>query len=440
MDLTSESLDKIRQQFDLAPYPRVPLETSPKGNDSLLFVHSLVTAHYLRHQRVISPENRLILDAGCGSGYKCLILAEANPGARIIGIDISEQSIQLSRQRLKYHQFENVEFHTMAIEDLPAMGLQFDYINCDEVLYLLPNPPEALQMMKSVLKPDGVLRTNLHNAYQRGNYYRAQALFKLLGLMDENPGDLEMDIVMETMRSLKDTTKLKAETWHPIYERDGKEGTLVDFLLLGDRGFTIPELFELLDGAGLEFMRMLNWRNWDVADLFKEPENLPAFWGMNLAAASEREQLRMYELLNPMSRLMDFWCALPRQEAAPTLVEEWDETTWNSARVSLHPLLQVPKVKADLEQAIAAHKPFEISRYIELPALQPVPLDSTLASALLPLWEGSQSLLTLAKRYQQVRPLHPATLEPLSIEAAIATIRDLLNRLDAFLYVLLEAA
>ncbi len=124
-------LEKIRQQFDSAPYPNIPLDASPKENYDLLFTHSLVTPYYLRHQKFIPTEGKLILDAGCGTGSKSLALAIANPGAKIIGIDLSEQSIDLAQKRLQYHQIENAEFHVLAIEDLPKLGLQFDYINCD---------------------------------------------------------------------------------------------------------------------------------------------------------------------------------------------------------------------------------------------------------------------------------------------------------------------
>ncbi|OKH55469.1 hypothetical protein NIES2101_03515 [Calothrix sp. HK-06] len=68
-----ELLEKIRQQFDSAPYPRIPLDESPKNNPNLLYIHSFVTAYYLRHQRVIDTHGKVILDAGCGSGWKSFI-------------------------------------------------------------------------------------------------------------------------------------------------------------------------------------------------------------------------------------------------------------------------------------------------------------------------------------------------------------------------------
>ena len=92
------------------------------------------------YQKVLNAEGKLILDAGCGSGLQALVLALANPGAKIIGVDLSEKSIEVARQRFAYHNLDNAEFHALSLDEIESLGYQFDYINCDEVLYLLPNP------------------------------------------------------------------------------------------------------------------------------------------------------------------------------------------------------------------------------------------------------------------------------------------------------------
>jgi 2-polyprenyl-3-methyl-5-hydroxy-6-metoxy-1,4-benzoquinol methylase len=99
-----ELIENIRQQFDNTPYPRIPLEESPKDNSELLYLHNLVTAYYFRNRKVINTSGKVILDAGCGTGYKSLVLALANPGAKIVGIDLSEESVKLAEQRLQYHE------------------------------------------------------------------------------------------------------------------------------------------------------------------------------------------------------------------------------------------------------------------------------------------------------------------------------------------------
>jgi SAM-dependent methyltransferase len=433
--------EKIRQQFDYGPYPRIPLDQSPKQDYDDLYVHNLVTAYYLRHRRVIDTKGKLILDAGCGSGYNALMLAEANPGAKIIGIDLSEQSINLARQRLAHHGFEDAEFYQLKLEDVADLGLAFDYINCDEVLYILPDPAAGLKAMKSVLKPDGLIRTNLHNAYQRVPYYRAQELFQLMGLMDSNPEEFEEEVVVETMRALKDVVRLKIESW-PTQLRENqsvdhlKETLAMNFLFIGDTGYRIPDLFNLLEQADLEFLSMVNWRHWDLTTLFEDPDHLPLFWTLGLSGADTQDKLRIFELLHPVHRLMDFWCSHPGEAGLP--VDEWDDADWRTATVHLHPQLKTDVAKAKLIDCIRAAQAFDIGQFIALPRLAPVLLEASVAACLLPLWDEPQPIQALAERYLKLRPVNFATLEPITAEQAFEAVRDLLNRLDAFLYVLIE--
>lgn len=433
----SELIDKIRQQFDNAPYPRIPLETSPKNSYQTLYLHNLVTAYYIRNQKVIETEGKVILDAGCGSGYKSLILAEANPGAKIVGIDLSEESVKLARQRLQYHGIENIEFHALSIEELPSLNQQFDYINCDEVLYLLPDPVVGLQAMKAVLKPDGIIRTNLHSSLQRRSFFAVQKVFKIMGLMEDNPREMEIELAKEIIQDLKDDVAIKARTWSSPAEKN-EEWMLANYLLLGDKGYTVPEVFSALRAADLEFISMVSWRLWDLTDLFKEPNNIPAFLAMSLPDITVEQRLHLFELLHPVHRLIDFWCGLPNQAQSFVPVSEWTVADWQQAKVHLHPQLSTPQLKADLIKSITNQSSFEISRYVTSPTLVPILIESGMAACLLPLWEGTQPVVFLAERWLKLRPLDLVTLEPVSRERAFDEITELLMSLEVFLYVLLE--
>ncbi len=95
-DKATDLREKIRQQYDSGPYPRTRLEESLKNDANLLYIHNLVNSYYLRNQKVIKTKGKLVLDAGCGSGYTSLTLAEANPGAKIVGVDISDKSVDIA--------------------------------------------------------------------------------------------------------------------------------------------------------------------------------------------------------------------------------------------------------------------------------------------------------------------------------------------------------
>ena len=432
----SELIEKIRQQFDNAPYPKIPLDQSPKTDYQSLYIHNLVTAYYLRNQKVIKTEGKVILDAGCGSGYKSLILAEANPGAKIVGIDLSEESVNLAQKRLQHHGFDNAEFHVLGIEDLPSLNLKFDYINNDEVLYILPDIAVGLQAMKSVLKPEGIIRTNLHSSLQRTNYYRAQSLFKIMGLMNENPREIEIELTRDIMNALKDDVNLKVTTWNTNIAQQ-EESVLMNYLFQGDKGYTISEMFEALRVADLEFVSMVSWRHWGLMELFKDPSNLPTFLEMSLPEISVEERLHLFELLQPVHRLIDFWCGHPEEETFVP-VSEWTSADWHTARVYLHPQLRTATVRKDLINCINGCRPFEISGYVPLPTRAPIAIESIKAACLLPLWEGACSITDLADRWLKLRPIHPVTLEPASHQTAFEEVKQLLKMLEAFIYVLLE--
>jgi len=441
----SREQEKIWQQFDGGPYPRIPIEGFPKDDYERFFQNSLVTPYYLHHHQVISTQDKLILDAGCGSGFKALVLAMANPGATVIGVDLSEQSVKQARQRFEFHQLTCGEFYRLSLFEIAELGLEFDYINCDETLYLLPDPVAALAALKSVLKPMGIIRANLHSRYQRAEFYRAQDLFKFMGLMDQAPGELEAEVVIETMTNLKPIAKLREETWDQrgidsMSPDKLQELIATNFLLVGDKGYTILDLFEMLEQTNLELISMVNWRQWEIIDLFQDPSNLPAFWSLSLAEATLRERLHVFELLHPVHRLLDFWCKHPgaADQSDQKLGQTWSESDWQQARVHLHPHLQNQALKESLLTAIELTKPFEISQQVKLPTLAPIVLEANLAACLLPLWDGPQPIGAIVERYRCSNPVDPVTLEPIEVETALTTVKELLNRLEIFLYVLLE--
>lgn len=440
MSDNSDSIsDKIRQQFDFGPYPRVPIDKSPKKDANLLFIHNLVTPYYLKNQAVISTEGKTILDAGCGSGYKSLVLAEANPGAQIVGVDLSIESINLAKIRLQHHGFENVQFHAISIEHLADLGMEFDYINCDEVLYLFPNPAVGLSALKSVLKPHGIIRSNLHSSWQRAPYFRAQNVFQIMGLFDTNPEELEVTLVQDIIKALNPGVDLKVRTWKPALEReDAQEAILMNFLFQGDRGFKVPEMFAAIRQADLEFVSMVNWCQWDIFSLFKNPDDLPVFLALSLPDASPEEQLTLYELLHPIHRLLDFWCAIPN-EVSKKFIKDWDRNDWQAATVHLHPQLKTVVSKKAFYMSLEEQSPLDLTTLLKAPASGSFFVNSSVISLLIFLIDGPQPFQALVEYWLQLYPNSPINLEPMTIESAEADVQLILSRLEVFLYVLLES-
>ncbi|BAU10391.1 methyltransferase type 11 [Leptolyngbya sp. NIES-3755] len=436
-----ELLEKIRQQFDSQPYPKTPIEISPKEDFNGLFLHNFLTPHYLRNQKLVNPTEVAILDVGCGSGYKTLILAEANPGATIIGIDLSEQSVSLARERLKFHGFPEVQFYRLPLDEVAQLGMKFDYINCDEILYLMPDLTQALKILKTALKPTGILRGNLHSLYQRHNFFRSQQLFHWMGLMDGNPEATEISIVLDTMKALKDDVPLKRQTWSPQQaEERPEEYVLMNYLFQGDKGYTLEQLFEALRGASLEFICMVNQRDWDLMSLFQDPQALPEAWSSSLPQLSMEDRLQLFELISPVHRLLDFWCGHLGQTPQWEMPRFWQTSEWEHVRVHLHPQLKSAIAKSALIASIQQQQSFDLSQYLTGAAAlgSHVLLSPNLASALLPLWDAPQMFSELVDRILTIRPCDPVTLEPTDPHQAAKDLRDSIVNLELSLHVLLE--
>ncbi|MEM6713854.1 MAG: class I SAM-dependent methyltransferase [Cyanobacteria bacterium P01_D01_bin.6] len=431
--------DKVRRQFDALPYPNVPLDQKPGNHPAYLAEHSCVIPYYLRDRRVIDPSNKQILDAGCGSGFKAMALAAANPGARIVGVDISSTSVELARQRVEYHAVPNpIEFHHLSLEALPTLGQTFDYINCDETLYLLPDPLAGLKAMTAVLKPDGIIRVNLHSRLQRENTYRMQEVFKEFGCLQDTPIDEEIDLVRQTMESLQDWVFSKQQIWnqHPDLKTDPEKLT-ANFLLRGDKGFTMEDFSSLLHQADLELVNMVNWWEWDLQKLFKSVEDLPIAIALGLADMSFAEQLHMFELLHPTHRLLDLYCGHPGMGSNRPPLEEWTIAQWQRAKVYLHPQLCTHQF-ADILQTgtrrlgtISLYEHFPIGNYR-------INLDNSLAGCLYPLIDSPLMMSELCDRWQQIHPVDPITLEPIDSAQVFQTLQDTLLELETAGYALIE--
>jgi ubiquinone/menaquinone biosynthesis C-methylase UbiE len=430
--------EKTLEQFECNPYPSNPIAASPKKDVALLYKNSLVTGYYHRYHRVLADLSEcVILDLACGTGFTTLTLAEANPGAKIIATDISQKSLKIAEERLTHHGFHNIEYHLLALEEIDQLDLRFDYINASDILYLLPDISLALKQLASVLKPKGIIRGNLHSYYCRLHLYRSQELFSRMGLMDINPEEIEMGIVRDFFKALKDTTDLKLRTrgkHNP--EESGDQVILMNYLFQNDKGFTMPQLLDFLERAGLDLIDMVDWREWQLTDLFKEPENLPAFLAMGFADLELGEQLCLYELIQPDKRLLDFWCGHPDPEPDNFIhTIEQEDKDWRNIQVYLHPQLKTDEFK---QEACSTERAFPLNLKNHVPFLLPdVWLDRILVNGLFaPLFEQSRSLGFLVDRWLKIQPVNPVTLSPTSESEAFVAVSEAVidqQRLGVFL-------
>jgi 2-polyprenyl-3-methyl-5-hydroxy-6-metoxy-1,4-benzoquinol methylase len=85
-----------------------------------------------------------ILDVGCGEGVLVHGWAQRLPGARLVGIDLQEESIQAGWAQ---RQAPNLEYRVMEASSLPFADGEFELASAIEVLEHVPDPGHTLVEM-----------------------------------------------------------------------------------------------------------------------------------------------------------------------------------------------------------------------------------------------------------------------------------------------------
>ena len=95
-------------------------------------------------------DGKALLDAGCGTGLFCTLAAKK--GASVAGLDASEASIAIAKERTP-----SGDFRVGEIEQLPWDDDSFDVVTGFNSFQFAADPVNALRQAGRVLRSDGVL-------------------------------------------------------------------------------------------------------------------------------------------------------------------------------------------------------------------------------------------------------------------------------------------
>lgn len=100
------------------------------------------------------PAEARVLDLGCGSGWATRLMAHDARAGRVVGIDISDEMVQLARESSA--SFSNVEFRVASAERLPFANSEFTHAFSMESLYYYEDMHSALKEIARVLDERGI--------------------------------------------------------------------------------------------------------------------------------------------------------------------------------------------------------------------------------------------------------------------------------------------
>lgn len=250
----------VKRQYEDFPYPpRDPADEKKRlitGSPS----HLDELNHYLfaGARDFSAPFSALVAGGGTGDAAIMLAqqLADRGPAGHVTYLDLSTASRRIAEARAKARGLQNITFFTGSLLDLPNMGIgPFDYIDCCGVLHHLEEPEAGLCALAAVLDDDGGMGLMLYGTLGRtGVYPVQQALRALAG--EEVPAT-QVKLARALLQDLAPSHWLKR---NPVLgdHKIGEDAALYDLLLHPrDRSYLVPEIYALLESAGMELLAFI---------------------------------------------------------------------------------------------------------------------------------------------------------------------------------------
>ena len=333
---TAESLKvtgSTRRRYELFPHPeRNPADEFDRLCSTGLDELAAINFYCYRGRRNIRRGFRVLV-AGGGTGDALIYLAHQlrETNAQIVYLDLSETAMETAQARARPRKLQHrIQWLCGDLLDLRDMDLDpFDYINCSSVLHHLDDPLEGLKLLKSLLTEDGAMGLRVYGRYGRAGVQQMQQLTSLI-----NDGETDAQVMLDNTRALIEV--LPPTNWFKISGGvdSGSDSDLFHNLVdTNDRSFTVPQIYEMLDEAGLHFVefttrgRPLYTPHTALADprTGSLVENLP-----------KRKQQAIAELLHGVIKHHSFWVSA--QESATIDVSDPENVPFFSHFARLHNL------------------------------------------------------------------------------------------------------
>jgi SAM-dependent methyltransferase len=245
-----------------------------------------------------TTDNIRILDAGCGSGVSTEYLVHLNPEATVIGIDLSEGTLAVAKERCQRSGATRVEFHHLSLFDADQLEGEFDLINSVGVLHHTSDPIRGIQALANKLAPGGLLHIFVYGELGRWEIRLMQEAIDLL--QGDKRGDYVdgVKIGREIFANLPENNALRRREKERWEMENTQDACFADMYVHPQEiDYNVNTLFELIDASGLEFLGFSNPHVWDLDRLIGKAPNLIE----RSQHLTERQRYRLIEVLDPQT-------------------------------------------------------------------------------------------------------------------------------------------
>jgi 2-polyprenyl-3-methyl-5-hydroxy-6-metoxy-1,4-benzoquinol methylase len=247
--IDDETSRSVARQYEENPYPR--WVRSPSIDGAVSFGAFLASEFGLKSPRFERRAEKVdVLIAGCGTGQQSIQTARRFPAMRILAVDLSAASLAYAKRKTRELGIVNIEYAQADILRLDSIGKTFDFIECVGVLHHLEDPMAGWRVLRSLLRPGGVMHIGLYSELARREIAGAQELVVAQGYEATAEGirrfrlDLQLVDRWRPFRSLT--------TMEDFYDTSGCRDLLFN---AKEHRFTLLQIKEALSALELDFLK-----------------------------------------------------------------------------------------------------------------------------------------------------------------------------------------
>lgn len=124
--------------------------------------------------RLLNPiEADVVLDVAAGTGEPGLTIAAMLKDGKVFMTDLSEDMLEIARDKAASREIKNIETYVCDISELPFADNTFDAICCRFGFMFFPDMHLATKEMVRVLKPGGKIATSVWNVSDKNFWVTA---------------------------------------------------------------------------------------------------------------------------------------------------------------------------------------------------------------------------------------------------------------------------
>ncbi|MCU7796263.1 MAG: class I SAM-dependent methyltransferase [Candidatus Thiodiazotropha sp. (ex Myrtea spinifera)] len=254
---------KVRAFYETYPYP-------PGGSVDCDGYRARLLLSYIERSAG-AGEKLHVLEAGCGRALNLQAAARLQPDIEFTGIDINRVAIREAQQAASSEGLTHLRFaegNLLEASSIPTVKGGYDLILSYGVIHHLSDPLKGLIHLQENLATQGVIALMVDGRYGRQPLDRYRDVLTTLEGKEEAASSSL--VTARALARVAEHTLFKGNCWQGTADVDEVE--FADRCLhVHENSYDMDSLKQLLEVAGLRFIRWLEPADWSVDRLLEEP-------------------------------------------------------------------------------------------------------------------------------------------------------------------------